>query len=701
MRRLVLSFVLMAAFAATAQVRIVAFGDSITQGKIGIDPSQNWLRILQRELGDGVVTFNAGVGGNSAREAMARFETDVLARRPDVLLVEFGGNNHDPWNSARRVDDAEFVRHLETLRSRLPAGCRAFAVTFPPVVDDWHAYGHHELFPDGLDAAMDGQREILRRFARESGWPVIDLYAILKDRRREVVLRDGVHLNPAGQRAFADAVRAALEAAGIVRAELRLGAPFADHAVLQRGMRVPVWGTAAPGDTVTVSFAEQEKTAVADASGAWRVTLDPLAASKEPRDLIVKTHANGAAGVRALPNQTIKQSNNQTILHDILVGEVWLCSGQSNMAIQFWGESPRGRDRLGGTLGQIVDRPLVRTATLRNGWSETPKADERVSWERMTPKYLTTASSSAVANYYGMLLHDALDVPVGILVGCVGGTAIETWIPGTAETMTTREIRKGPEQQPSRYFNGKIAPILPYALKGVVWYQGEGNTTTNGIAIYRRQMHELYDTWSKGFENPGMSFRFAQLAPWGNPLVPAMQEEQAKFAAEEPNAKMAVICDVGNLADIHPNDKLTVALRLVLLSLKYDYGRDIVADSPVLKGWKVEDGKFVMAFDHVRQFDLYDPDWSYHVDDAKTAALGFEVAGADGVWRPARIGNLRRLKNVPYKEFRGQIDGTELVVWSDEVKEPKRLRYLHSRPWRGYLTNEVGLPVGAFHIDAE
>ena len=197
--------------ARTPPPRVVAFGDSITEGVIGIRPEENWMRLVQEEFGDAVRMCNAGVGGNSAREAMMRYDRDVLGRKPDVILLEFGGNNHDPQNRRRNVSDEEFKAILEDYASRVPNGVRVIAVTFPPIKDEWHAYGRHPAIKDGLDEAMQSQREILRSFARDRGWPIVDLYAAMKDRREEVLLSDGVHLNPVGQRVFADMVGAALK----------------------------------------------------------------------------------------------------------------------------------------------------------------------------------------------------------------------------------------------------------------------------------------------------------------------------------------------------------------------------------------------------------------------------------------------------------------------------------------------------------
>ena len=186
-------------------MKIVAFGDSITEGKTGIAPEQNWLLLLGRKLGPGFELFNAGVGGNSAREAMARYEKDVLALKPDAILLEFGGNNNDPRNPDRQVNDAEFRQHLLNFRSRLPKNCKAVMITFPPIIDEQHAW--RNLIPGGkLDDRLQSQRQIVRDFAAENRWPLLDLYRLIWNRRYELILPDGVHLNPAGHRFFAEAV---------------------------------------------------------------------------------------------------------------------------------------------------------------------------------------------------------------------------------------------------------------------------------------------------------------------------------------------------------------------------------------------------------------------------------------------------------------------------------------------------------------
>ena len=199
-------------------MNIVAFGDSITEGRTGVLPEQNWLLLLGKKLGPTFNLFNAGVGGNSAREAMARYERDVLAHHPDLVLLEFGGNNHDPHPErvARRVSDQEFTSLLRIFRDGLPSGCQVIMMTFPPIISEQHCY--FKLVPDGkVDEELNPQRQIVRDFAAAQGWPLLDLYRLMYPRRHELILPDGVHLNPAGHVFLAEQVLLMLKNMGVTR----------------------------------------------------------------------------------------------------------------------------------------------------------------------------------------------------------------------------------------------------------------------------------------------------------------------------------------------------------------------------------------------------------------------------------------------------------------------------------------------------
>ena len=505
--------------------------------------------------------------------------------------------------------------------------------------------------------------------------------------------------------------------AGPLFAALKLGVPFADGMVLQREMKVPVWGTADAGAEVSVSFAGQSVRTTAGTNGAWRVDLEPLVASKEGRDLVVTEFSPG--------NQAIKQSNNQTILHDVLVGEVWYCSGQSNTQLPLRGTNVRFRDRNGALIAQMTDKPCVRYVKAvceEPKYSVTPEIPPRydVVWKKFNRKNLMPLNGfSAIGVYFALELHSSLDVPVGIVGSYHGGTNIDAWTPtcGTASRpdlkdvldrplfatkeawdAAPKEMRLSPfnglNQQRSVLWNSMVAAWCPMAMRGFIWYQGCHNAKEP--ERYCSKMHALYDGWSQMFENPGLKLCFVQLAPWGEGTIPFIQEAQARFAAEERNASMAVINDVGNLNDIHPRDKELVVKRLAIHALKEAYGWNVRADSPTLAKWEVKDGKFVLDFDHAEGFYVY---YDSRDPEARVKELGFEVCGTNGVWKVAGIDNF-----VGSRTRQGKptslpvVRGSRLVVSSPEVPEPVKLRYLHSHPWTGRLYSDVDLPLGAFHV---
>ena len=474
----------------------------------------------------------------------------------------------------------------------------------------------------------------------------------------------------------------------LLLAALRLAAPFSDGAVLQRGMPVPVWGTAEPNARVTVAFAGQEKSATSSSDGTWRVTLDSLETSCDGRDFIVREQSD---------NQTIP---SQTTLRDVIVGEVWYVSGQSNAECPLWGDDPRYRDRNGALTAQMTDKPLVRMCFARHCHSsETPKRfpDYEAKWERFNRVTLGSGHSfSAIGAYFALDLHAAIGVPVGVVGSYDGGTCIESWIPaeGYASVgLDPRACAPRPEayHRPCGLWNEMVSPWTPMAMRGFLWYQGCSNS--GQPELYCQRMHALYNGWAKAFGNPNLKLYFVQIAPWGGGGHPEFQQAQAKFDAEEPNAGMAVINDLGNLTDIHPNEKYTVAKRLLVHALKRDYGfSSIRDDSPRFRDFGLGKDRVVLNFDNVDEFYIYNQQYC-------STSNGFEICGADGVWKPAQVMNFRKVTRNGKPHFLGNFDGGCIVLSTAGVKSPKGVRYLYSHPWYGAIYNEVGLPLGSFAVD--
>ena len=472
---------------------------------------------------------------------------------------------------------------------------------------------------------------------------------------------------------------------------VEFAAPFADGCVLQRGVPVPVWGRADPGEKVEVTFGGQSIGTTAGADGRWMVHLAPMEACSEGRVL----------------------SANDRQVKDVLVGEVWLCAGQSNAEMPLCGGSPRYRDRTGALVAAMTCKPLVRFASMSSEpWSDKPRTvlSKPVSWKPFTPENLGMPGGgfSAMGVYFALELHSALNVPVGIIGAYKGSTPIEAWIPPEAfvrraelndypayppvsaenwnSSMTNRFVRYGGFQQPCAMWNARVAPLVPYAIKGVIWYQGCSNQWNP--ERYLELQHALYDSWAAAFENPELPFRFVQVAAWKwNKTLP-IQLAQAQFAKEEKNAAMVVISDIGNLSDAHPNEKGLVGRRLAALALARDYGyTGIRADSPTLREWHIEGSEVVLVFDNARSLYLYNADGS--LDST------FEIAGADGRWTRAEIVNAERKG-----PSRGSFPSNEIRLTAPGVASPAGVRYLHCPPFTGNIFNEMNLPLGVFSTES-
>ena len=446
-------------------------------------------------------------------------------------------------------------------------------------------------------------------------------------------------------------------------AQVVIAPVFKDNMVLQRDAQVPVWGSAAPGETVTVTFAGQTVTATAGSDGKWMLYLAPMSACKVNRTL------------------TVSGKENTITINNCLVGEVWLCSGQSNMEMPMWTTNARWRATNGERDVVSGANPLIRIMTVRRAWGGVPQDEMPSLWQILDTQNGLTFS--AVAFYFGQELFKALDVPVGLVVSAWGGTIIEPWIPpqgyasmpqfSQISQMLAGEYRPRGNHQPATLFNRMIYPFVNFKFRGVIWYQGCSNLD-DGV-LYKDKMQALLNGWREVFNDPEMPFYFVQLAPCGysgSPYrLPVMWETQTAFAVANENnhVGMAVINDAGDVGNIHPANKRVVGNRLARLALRYTYGhQEVKADSPLLTSWKVENGKFILDFKNIES-------WQGTPDH-------FEIAGRDGKWVKAQV----------------EISGTQLIISAPGVDEPVQMRYLWHQALSGVLFNEAGLPLSAFSI---
>lgn len=457
------------------------------------------------------------------------------------------------------------------------------------------------------------------------------------------------------KRIFVFAVALAL-LAGAAWAAVVPAAIFTDNAVLQRDVAIPVWGTANDGEKVTVRFLDQVVTTVAK-DGKWMVRLAPIKAGG-PFSLTI----------------------NDIELKNILIGEVWICSGQSNMQWDL------ARTTNAEATIAASRSPMIRLFTVGRKTSYTPLIEMTGKWALCTPE--TSAPFSAVGYFFGRDLQKALGVPVGLINTSWGGTGVETWtsmegfkaLPEYADWVADeyKKQAEGPNH-PSVLFNGMVNPFVPYAIKGAIWYQGENNA--GAAYAYRKLFPNMIKSWRNAFGQGDFPFLFVQLAPYqkieDQPTQSAwaeLREAQLLTLKASPKTAMAVITDVGDPNDIHPRDKEPVGARLALAARKLAYGQDILASGPIYKGMKRRGSDITLYFDHVGR-GLVSKDGELK---------GFAIAGEDRnfVWANAKI-----------------VDGNKVVVSAESVKDPVAVRYGWANCPVVNLWNKDGLPASPFRTD--
>jgi len=463
-------------------------------------------------------------------------------------------------------------------------------------------------------------------------------------------------------------------------ADVKLPNVIGSGMVLQRDMAVPVWGWAEAGEEVTVSFAGQTKKTKTGDDGKWTVSLDPL-----------KANENGSA-------LTITGKNKIT-LENVLVGEVWICSGQSNMewAIR---QSMNPKEE-----AAAANYPQIRLFNVPGHTvSPLPKDEGAGQWQVCDPN--SANNFSAVGYFFGRRLHKDLKVPVGLIGSNWGGTRIEPWTT-LAGFESVPELSKIADQvknykqdtrvgggQPSAIYNSMVHPLTPFAMRGGIWYQGESNGS-EGITYYQKK-HALVNGWRKAFQNKDLAFYWVQLAnfqkesdkPEGGEGWARLREAQTQ-ALDIPGTGMAVITDIGAANDIHPKNKQDVGWRLAQWALHQTYGqKDLVPSGPLYKSHKVEGKTIRLSFDHVGSgLIIGKKNGLEPTDEVKDGKLEhFSISGKDNkwVWADARI------------------DGQTVIVESKEVTEPVAVRYgFTMNPAKANLYNKEGLPAGPFRTDTE
>ena len=482
---------------------------------------------------------------------------------------------------------------------------------------------------------------------------------------------------------------------GVADAKLRMSAIFGDRMVLQRDQAVHVWGWTTPQQKVTVSIAGSEATGTADAEGRFDLQLPPMSAGG--------------------PHELTVSADETRTMHDVLVGEVWLCSGQSNMQ---WAVS---QVKDGELEAMTANYPGIRLVTLPWVGTQQPQRDFAGEWVACDPS--TVSSFSAVGYLFGRRLHQALGVPIGLIDNAWGGSACEAWIrrdllegqdlyrpllerwaelesheehaammqayeaalaawdvTGEGSAPKRPRIKLSGQQRPANLYNGMLRPILGFTVRGVIWYQGEANAER--AYQYREMFPLMIQHWREEWGQGDFPFYWVQLADYkAEKPTPApsswaeIREAQTMALSRLPNTGQAVIIDIGEGNDIHPRNKQDVANRLARWALANEYGYELDYRSPEFRAMTVENGEAYLDFDHVgaglRTVDVAE-------------LRGFAIAGENQTFVAAQA------------EF---VDEDTIKVWSADVTDPVAVRYAWADNPVCNLFSKNGLPVTPFRTD--
>lgn len=457
-----------------------------------------------------------------------------------------------------------------------------------------------------------------------------------------------------------------------INAKIKLPALFSDNMMLQQKTNAPMWGWADKDTNLTVKTSWNSKIyrAKTDNSGKWNVALETPS-------------AGGPFTIE------VTQGAEKVIVKNILIGEVWLCSGQSNMEMPLKG-FPGQPVRNGNEIIVRSTNKNIHFITIPRATVLEPLNDFEGKWEVASPK--STANFSATAWYFGSLLQEVLDVPVGLIHVSYGGSSMEAWMNQemlkdftSAKIPTTKEeLAKDPNRVPTTLFNGMLSPVIGYGIKGCIWYQGESNYER--ASEYKDLMKKMVSSWRALWKQGDFPFYYAQIAPFNYASFHPkdylekynsayLREAQLKASSEIPNSGMAVLMDVGEENNIHPTDKEKGGNRLAFQVLAKTYKVEgFEFESPKYKSMEIKDGSVTVSFDDVPNgITSYDRE-----------VLGFELAGEDKVFYPAKA--VVRRKSV--------------VLTSEKVAKPIAVRYLWKDFAKAELFSTGGLPVSSFRTDS-
>ena len=665
---------------AAEPVRVACVGNSITYGT-GIADREHFSYPvqLQQMLGNGYVVGNFGKPGATLlykghRPYVEQPEfKEALRFKGDIAVIHLGINDTDPrnWPNYRDEFVKDYLSIMDSLRAANPK-VRFILARMTPIAD------RHPRFQSGTKQWHDEIQTAIETVARVSGAELIDFHEPLYPYPN--LLPDAIHPNPEGAGILAKTVYGGITGN---YDGLSMSSLYADYMVLQRDVPLDIHGTANTGEKITVEIGGQKASTTADNQGKWSVVLSPMQATE---DLTL----------------TITAGKQRKVFSHVAVGEVWLCSGQSNMAFMLC-QAESGKEDIAA-----ADDPQLRLFDMKGRWETYDVAwpascldslnhlqyFRETTWQPSTPS--SASRFSAVGYYYGRMLRQKLGVPVGLICNAVGGAPTEAWVDRNsletsfpniqsnwlqndfiqdwvrgraAKNLTNDQTKLGRHPyEPCYLYESGILPLQQYPIKGVIWYQGESNAHNKDA--HAKLFSLLVNGWRQNWNNPDMPFYFVQLSSLNRPSWPWFRDSQLRLMKEISNTGMAVSSDHGDSLDVHPRRKQPIGERLARWALAKTYGQHITPSGPVFSSVTRQADALIVSF-------LYAD--GLQTSDGKAPSC-FEIAEEDGLFQPATA----------------TIEGNTVRLTSPTIKHPRYVRYAWQPFTRANLVNADQLPASTF-----
>ena len=692
------------------KTRVACVGNSITYGMTLADPAtESYPAQLQQMLGDGYEVGNFGKSGatllrHGHRPYIAQEEwAKAKAFKGDIAVIHLGVNDTDPRNWPYYRDEfvSDYLALIDTLRQENPK-CRIIIALLSPITHN------HPRFESGTQQWQEEIQEAIKTVARVGKAQLIDFHKPLYAYPQ--LIPDAVHPNKEGATMLARTVYSAILGN---YGGLQMPITYSDNMVLQRNRALTIHGTANAGEKVTVNITRpdaakgkvqngeqprrvralktevQTATATADDNGRWQVTLRPQRAENNL-------------------TLTISTDEKQLVYNNVAFGEVWLCSGQSNMEFMLHEAATAKRDI------PKAKNPSIRFFDMKARWRTNPvewdaaaldsinhlKYFADTKWTVCSPE--TAKDFSAIAYYFGSMLQDSLQCAVGLICNAVGGSPTEAWVdradldaqfPQIMRNWTNNDfvqpwvreraalnMKKATDMKLQRHpydpcylYESAIEPLQQFHIKGVLWYQGESNA--QNFTTHERLFKLLVEGWRRNWNDAELPFYYVQLSSMDRLPWQWFRDSQRRLQSHLPNVAMAVSSDMGDSLNVHPTRKQPVGERLARIALHnlYDFSTVVPSGPAVKEASVVGDGIVRLTFDYADGLST---------SDGKHP-LTFEIAEEEGLYKPAEA----------------RIEGNTVVVMAEGVTHPRFVRYGWQPFTRANLINGAQLPASTFRIE--